>query len=80
MRTTLDLPDDLFVAIKKRAVELHQPLRALIELALRKELGESLLKPKETRKKIRWVTVFGELPDFDLSSRKAMSEWIENQS
>ena len=79
MRTTLDLPDDLFTAVKKRAVELHQPLRALIELALRKELGESFLKLQETTKKIRWVTVSGDLPNIDLSSRKAMMEWAQNQ-
>jgi hypothetical protein len=76
MRTTLDLPDDLFMAVKKRAVELHQPLRALIELALRKELGEGLFKFQEPTKQIRWVTVAGDLPDVDFSSRKAMMEWV----
>lgn len=81
MRTTLDLPDDLFIAIKKRAVELHQPLRALIESALRRELGLLLMGQKpEKRKPVRWVTSSGDPPDFDVSSRQAMHEWFERQS
>jgi len=28
MKTTVNLPDDLFIAAKKRAAELRQPLRA----------------------------------------------------
>lgn len=68
------------MAVKKRAVELHQPLRALIELALRKELEQGFFKFEEPKKKIRWLTVSGDLPEVDLSSRKAMMEWAQNQS
>ena len=39
MKTTVELPDDLFIEAKKRAAELRQPLRALIERGLRMELG-----------------------------------------
>ena len=41
MKTTVDLPDDLFIAAKRRAAELRQPLRALIERGLRAELERS---------------------------------------
>ena len=81
MRTTLELPDDLFMAAKKRAIELHQPLRALVESALRKELGQLLLKPPSVKQKpIQWVTSSGDPLDFDVSSREAMYQWIERQS
>jgi hypothetical protein len=39
MKTTIEIPDELFAAAKKRAAELRQPLRALIERSLRAELG-----------------------------------------
>jgi hypothetical protein len=81
MRTTVELPDDLFVAIKKRAIELHQPLKALIESALRKELGQFLGdQPPVTQKPIQWVTSSADSLDFDVSSREAMHKWIESQS
>lgn len=77
MRTTLDLPDDLMMAVKKRALEMHQPMRELVESVLRQSLLEYLPKPaKQPKKKIHWATVSGELPDFDISSRAAMYEWI----
>lgn len=80
MRATVDLPDDLFIAVKKCALEMHLPMRALIESAIRRELGELQLAPKEKpKKKIRWVTSSAESPDFDLSSREAMYQWFERQ-
>ena len=39
MKTTVHLPDDLFIAAMKRAAELRQPLRALIERGLRADSG-----------------------------------------
>jgi len=39
MKTTIELPDELFIAAKKRAAELREPLRALVERGLRAELG-----------------------------------------
>ena len=70
MKTTVELPDDLFIEAKKRAAELRQPLRALIERGLRMELGRG----------IRWVTVAGGLPrGVDVSDRAAMHEWLRKQ-
>ena len=38
MKTTFDLPDDLFVAAKQRAAEERTTLRAIVERGLRAQL------------------------------------------
>lgn len=81
MKATVEIPDDLFVAAKKRAAELRRPLRALIEQGLRTELGQggSLDAPQRVRK-LRWVTVDGGLPKgVDLTNREAMHDWLRGQ-
>lgn len=40
MKTTLDLPDDLLIEAKATAAKRRTTLRAMIEHALRRELGE----------------------------------------
>ena len=80
MRTTVDLPDELFVAAKKRAAELREPLRALIERGLRAELARADGPAKQPRRTIAWVTAAGGLPpDVDVSDRVAMHEWLRQQ-
>jgi len=80
MKTTVELPDDLFIAAKKRAAELRQPLRALIERGLRAELGRSVSRRAAKPRTIRWVTVAGGLPPgVDVSDRAAMHEWLRQQ-
>ena len=80
MKTTIDLPDDLFVAAKKRAAELRQPLRALIERGLRAELGRGTARRAAKPRKLRWVTVAGGLPaGVDVGDREAMHEWLRRQ-
>jgi hypothetical protein len=76
MKTTLDLPDDLFVAAKQRAAHERTTLRAIVERGLRAQLSpKSQLTPR--RRKIRWVTVDGGIPtEVDLSDREAMHEWL----
>lgn len=77
MKTTVDLPDELMIAAKKRVAELRCSLRTLVERGLRHEL--SVGRPKRTRQKrvIRWVTVRGGLPPgLDLSNRGAMHDWL----
>jgi len=78
MKTTVDLPTELFIAAKKRAAELRQPLRALIERGLRAEIRRSTGRsPAAKPAKIRWVTVAGGLPaGVDVSDRAAMHEWL----
>ena len=73
MKTTVDLPDDLLVAAKKRAAESRSTLRALLERGLR--------RPRRARPAaqpaIRWVTVDGGLPEgLDVADRAAMSDWL----
>ena len=75
MKTTIDLPDDLFIAAKKRAAELRQPLRALIERGLRAELGRAAGRCQAKPRTIRWVTVAGGLPPgVDVADRAAMHD------
>lgn len=76
VKTTIDLPDHLLIAAKKRAAELHRPLRSLIEEALRAQLKQPLRKTRKSPK-IRWVTVDGGLPPkLDISDRAKMHEWL----
>jgi hypothetical protein len=77
MKTTIDLPDELLIAAKKRAAELRCSLRTLVERGLRHELAaEQPRRPRHTRA-IRWVTVQGGLPPgLDPSDRAAMHDWL----
>ena len=77
MKTTIELPDDLFVAAKKQAAEARSTLRELVERGLRRELSGARGVPRARRKAIRWVTVDGGLPpDLDLADRPTMSDWL----
>ncbi len=79
MKTTLDLPDDVFVAAKKRAADERRPLRDLVERSLRAELSATVKKRKATP--IVWVTVKGGLPpDLDVSDRDAMHDRLRRRS
>ena len=80
MKTTIELPDDLLIAAKKRAAELRRPLRALIEEGLRARLA----RPRKSRaikpRKIHWVVVKGGLPpDLDLTNRVKMHDWMRGR-
>jgi hypothetical protein len=82
MKTTVDLPDDLVIAAKKRAAELRRPLRVLIERGLRAELRRTRAGRETTGKgvKLNWVTVDGGLPaGLDVADRAAMHEWLRSQ-
>jgi hypothetical protein len=76
MKTTIDLPDDLFVAVKRRAAEDRGTVRAIVERGLRQQLRA----PKaggggSAPKAIKWVTVDGGLPaGLDLKDRAAMHD------
>jgi len=64
-KVTVDLPDDLFIAAKKRAAERRRPLRALIERGVRAELA---VEPAA-----------GLPPGVDVSDRAAMHESLRQQ-
>ena len=63
MKTTIDLPDDLFMAVKRRAAEDCTTVRAIVERGLRLQLR---VPPPAARRagaaRIKWVTVDGGLP------------------
>jgi hypothetical protein len=78
MKTTIELPDDLFVVAKKAAVERRTTLRDLIERGLRRELTE----PRRARRtrRITWVTVNGGLPpSVDLTNREDLYNWLREK-
>ena len=81
MKTTVDLPDDLVIAAKKRAAETRSTLRTLIERGLRHELRGRARAVRGKRRAVRWVTVRGGLPPgLDVASRAAMYEWLKRPS
>lgn len=78
MKTTLDLPDDLFVAAKQRAAAERTTLRAIVERGLRGQLGAR--RAPGRRPRLRWVTVEGGLPPgVDLADRAAMHDWLRRR-
>ncbi len=77
MKTTIELPVELFVAAKKRAADERRPLRELIEEALRTQLAHRPVAAAETRS-IRWVTAPGGLPaGMDVADRAAMHDRLQ---
>jgi len=81
MKTTVDLPDDLLIRAKKRAVETRTPLRELIARGLRRELASSSARVRFRRspRKIEWIVAPGGLPPgADASDRAALHDWIRS--
>ena len=76
MKTTIDLPDDLFVAVKRRAAEDRSTVRAIVERGLRAQLRAPRRQGKRARRTvIKWVTVDGGLPaGLDLRDRAKMHD------
>ena len=78
MKTTIDIPDDLAIRAKKRAVDLRRPFRDLVIEGLRARLDRDVTPISEpSMTTIRWVCHPGGLPhDLDMSNRAAMTEWL----
>jgi hypothetical protein len=75
MKTTVDLPDALVIAAKKRAAEERTTLRRILESGLRRELDAS--SRRVPAKRLRLVVSKGGLPPgLDLSNRATMHEWL----
>ncbi len=77
MKTTIELPEDLFVAAKKEAADRRVTLKVLVESGLRRELaaGRSGGTAPAKRRRVRWVTVAGGLPPgVDVADRGSMYE------
>ena len=82
MKTTIDLPDDLLIAAKKKAAETRTTLREIFERGLRRELQQRLGRQREVRpgRAVRWVTAKGSLPPgLDVADRETMHEWLQKQ-
>jgi hypothetical protein len=76
MKTTVEIPDDLLRAWKKRAVDQGTTLKDLWESVLSSAL-RTTRPPRRAKRKIRWVTAEGGLPPgLDISSRERMWEWF----
>lgn len=83
MKATVELPDELVVAAKKRAAELRRPLRELVERGLRAELRRRPDERKRERRRvaIRWVTAPGGLPPrIDVADRAAMHDALRSDA
>jgi hypothetical protein len=82
MKTTVELPDALLIAAKKRAAEDRTTLRAILERGLRRELKERRRPAAGAAgRRIRWVTVEGGLPEgLDISDRVRMHDWLRGRS
>ena len=78
-KTTIEIPEELFVRAKRHAAGQRTTLRSLIERGLRAELrGGERARAKTTR--IRWVTVDGGLPpDLDVADRAAMMDRLRRR-
>jgi hypothetical protein len=78
MKTTVELPDELLIAAKKRAAETGTTLKEIFERSLRRELSSSHGRKRPGRSAIRFLTVRGRGPEgLDLTSRAAMWDWIQ---
>jgi hypothetical protein len=81
MKTTVELPDALLIAAKKRAAEDRTTLRAILERGLRRELKDRRQPSAGGAGRIRWVTVEGGLPEgLDVSDRARMHDWLRGRS
>jgi len=80
MKTTIELPDELFIEAKKKAAELRVPLRKLVEEGLRARLARPARK-RRPKRRIRWITVDGGLPPgLDVSDREKMHVWLQERT
>jgi hypothetical protein len=79
MKTTVELPDELLIAAKKRAAETRTSLKEILSRGLSRELARPA-PPQARRRRVRWVTVAGGLPPgLDMSDRLAMHRYLQRQ-
>lgn len=77
---TVDLPDELLIAAKKRAAEERLTLRELLVRGLRREL-QARRNPSRHSRRIRWAVARGGLPPgLDVADRERMHDWLTRQA
>jgi hypothetical protein len=80
VKTTIELPDDLLIAAKKRAAETKTTLKEVFERSLRQELSAANGRKRRRPRPIRWITVDGGLPEgLDLRSRERLHDWLRTR-
>jgi hypothetical protein len=78
MRTTFNLDDELFRALKKRAAETGRTMTELVDEALREMLARDP-GPSEVHE-FPWVTIRGKLrPGIDVTDRNSLLEAMEGR-
>jgi len=78
MRTTLEIPDELFRQAKKRAADEGAPLRQVVEAALRLYLTR---RTRRSGYKLRWRAEHGRLlPGVRLDDRDTLLDIMEGRS
>jgi len=82
MKTTIDIPDELAIRAKKRAVDLRRPFRDLVIEGLRARLDSDQYDCNAgAGRTVRWVCHEGGLPPaVDLADRAKMNEWLRSAS
>ncbi len=77
MRTTLDISDELFRLLKRKAADDGKPLRQVVESALRVYLGK---QKKQKNYEFRWNTERGRiLPGVRLDDRDALFDLMDGR-
>jgi hypothetical protein len=80
MKTTIEIPDELLIAAKKRAAELRVPLRQLVAEGLQTRLDQNY-QPRRQRPRIHWVVVDGGLPPgLDPADRETIYQHLDGDS
>ena len=80
MKTTVELPDDLLLEAKRKALETKTTLHDILERPLRQELRQSGSRPARRPRRIRWVTSAGGLPPgLDVFERSKMWSWMQKE-
>lgn len=76
MRTTMNLPDDLYRAARVRAAEEGRTVTSLLEEALRNLLDKDSPHPAQYRVTPLTMGLAGE-PPFDLSDNSAVLDYLD---
>jgi len=78
MRTTIEISDELFRQVKRRAADEGTALRQVVENALRVYLGK---QPKRKPYQLRWRTERGRLlPGVRLDDRDALFDLMDGRT
>ncbi|MDI3464021.1 MAG: hypothetical protein OJF50_002842 [Nitrospira sp.] len=78
MRTTINLPDDLMIQIKKLATATHSTVTALIEETLREGLARRRHRRRAMRVILPTYGKQGPLPGVDIDDTASMLDVMES--